>query len=179
MKRIHDGLYALGPAGVLGIGVLIFCIPFYFSAVRPAERELEAQRTAAQQLRARAPFQPVASGGRAEELRRFYVLFPPIAKLPDELERVYGLARAAKLELMQGEYRLEKPPSGLLLYRITLPLRGTYPQIRQFVGATLKTMPIASLDALRFERKKVTDPQLEAQIRLTIYFRPQNEGEIP
>ena len=38
---------------------------------------------------------------------------------------------------------------------------------------------LASLDALRFERKKAGDPQLEAQLRLTVYFRPANEGETP
>jgi hypothetical protein len=102
-----------------------------------------------------------------------------VEKLPDELERVYSLARAANLELLQGEYRLEKPAFGIVFYRITLPIRGSYPQIRQFVGATLKNMPIASLDALRFERKKAGDTQLEAQVRMTVYFRPANEGETP
>jgi len=179
VKRAQEWLQALGSAGILGIGVLIFCVPFYFSAVRPAESELQAQRSAAERLHARTPFQPVSSEGRAEELRRFYGLFPPLEKLPDQLERLYGLARAARLELLQGEYRLEKPPFGMAFYRITLPIRGTYPQIRQFVEATLKNMPIASLDALRFDRKKAGDTQLEAQVRLTIYFRPANEGEPP
>ena len=50
-------------------------------------------------------------------------------------------------------------------------------QIRQFVGATLKSMPVASLEGLRFERKKVGDTRLEAQIRLTVYFRPATEGD--
>jgi len=178
LKRAQKWLHALGPAGVLGVGVLIFCVPFYLSAVSPAERELQAQRSVAERLRSRTPFQPVASEGRADELRRFYGLFPPLERLPDELERVYALARSAKLELLQGEYRLEKPPFGIAFYRITLPIRGTY-QIRQFVAAALKSMPIASLDALRFERKKAGDSQLEAQLRMTIYFRPANEGETP
>jgi len=64
-------------------------------------------------------------------------------------------------------------------YRVTLPIRGTYAQIRRFVGTTLKDMPSASLDALRFKRKGIGDPQLEAQVRLTVYFRPANEGETP
>jgi hypothetical protein len=179
VRRLQNWLHALGSTGVVGIGVLIFCIPFYFSSVRPAEREVQAQRSVAERLRSRTPFQPVASEGRAEELRRFYSLFPPVEKLPDQLELVYALARAAKLELLQGEYRLEKPPVGLAFYRITLPLRGTYAQIRQFVGATLKSMPAASLEALRFERKKVGDTRIEAQIRLTVYFRPATEGEAP
>jgi hypothetical protein len=179
VNRVQEWLHALGPTGVIGIGVLIFCIPFYFSAVRPAERELQAQRLVAERLRARVPFQPVASEGRAEELRRFYNLFPPLEKLPDQLELIYGLARAAKLELLQGEYRLEKPPVGLAYYRINLPLRGSYAQIRQFIGSTLKSMPVASLEALRFERKRVGDTRIEAQIRLTVYFRPANEGDAP
>lgn len=179
MRRIERGLQALGPAGVLGVGVLIFCLPFYFSSVRPQERELQAQRLAAERLSARAPLQAVSTGGPGEDFRSFYRLFPPLEKLPDQLERLYGLARAANLELLQGEYRLEKPPHGMILYRVTLPTRGTYPQIRRFVGSTLKNMPHASLDGLRFERKRVGDPQLEAQLRLTVYFRPITEGDTP
>jgi hypothetical protein len=92
---------------------------------------------------------------------------------------VYGFAQAANLELLQGEYRLETPRAGMPAYRITLPIRGTYAQIRQFVGTALKDMPGASLDALRFERKRVGDPQLEAQVRMTVYFRPVNESDTP
>lgn len=179
MKRVHNALNALGPPGVIGIGVLIFCIPFYFSAVSAAERELLARRDAGERMNARTPFQPVSVGGRAEELRRFYGLFPPLEKLPDQLERVYGFARAANLELLQGEYRLETPRAGMSAYRIALPVRGSYAQIRQFVGTTLKDMPTASLDAVRFERKRIGDPQLEAQVRMTVYFRPVNESDTP
>lgn len=179
MRRLHRALEALGAAGVIGVGVLIFCVPFYVSAVRPVERELQAQRQAVERLRGRAAFQPVSNGGRAEELQRFYGLFPPLERLPDQIERVYGFARAANLELLRGEYRLEKLTSGMALYRITLPIRGSYPQIRRFVDSMLKNMPFASLDTLRFERKQVGDPQLEAQISLTVYFRPATEGETP
>ena len=34
MNRLHAFLRKLGAAGVLGLGVLFFCIPFYFSALR-------------------------------------------------------------------------------------------------------------------------------------------------
>ena len=64
-------------------------------------------------------------------------------------------------------------PAGgpLTAYHVTLPVRGSYPQLRQFVGRVLQDMPTTSLDALRFERKKAADAQLEAQVRLTIYLR--------
>ena len=171
MRRLSALLARLGLPGVLGIGVLLACAGFYYSAVVPAERELGAQRLAAERLRSRTPYQPVAAGGREEELQRFYALFPPIERLSAELEELYGLARASKLELAQGEYRLDKGV-GLWSYRVTLPVRGSYAQIRAFVGAVLREKPIASLDALRFERKKAGEPMLDAQLRLTVHFRP-------
>ena len=172
MRRLNAWLGRLGVAGVLGIGVLLAGAGFYASALTPAERELAAQRLAAERLKARIPYQPVAAGGRADELRRFHNLFPPIERLTDELERVYGLARKARLELAQGEYRLEKRGAGLWSYRVSLPIRGTYPQIREFVGAVLGAMPSASVDALQFERKKADEALLEAQLRLTLHFQP-------
>lgn len=175
MRRLRAWLRLLGIAGTLGIGVLLACAGFYVSALLPAERELAAQRLAAERLRTRTPYQPVSLGGRADELRRFYQLFPPVDLLTDELERLYGLARQAQLELAQGEYWLDKRDAGLWSYRVTLPIRGTYGQIRGFVGAVLKAMPIASVDGLRFERKRVGDTLLDAQVRLTLHFQPREE----
>jgi hypothetical protein len=177
VNRARSWLRKLGTAGVLALGVFTFCIPFYFSALRPAERELAAQGEAAERLRSRGPFRPVSVDHRSDELRRFYGLFPPLRDLTDELEQVYTLARDSKLELMQGEYRLERPAAGLAAYRVTLPLRGSYSQIRSFVGAILRDKPTASVDGLRFERKKIAETQIEAQVRLTLYFRPSDESE--
>ena len=175
--RLQVLLRRLGTPGVLGIGVLVACAGFWSSALAPAERELAAQSLALERLRARTPFQPVSTGGRAEELRRFYSVFPDAHELTDQLERLHGLARRSGLDLAQGEYRLERRSSGLWAYRVTLPARGNYGQFREFVGSVLKNMPIASLDALRFERKKAVETQLEGQLRLTIYARPP--GELP
>jgi hypothetical protein len=168
-------LERLGPAGVVSLGVLLFCVFFHFSAVQPLERELAAQRTAAERLKTRSPAQLASVPDKADELRRFYDLFPPMSRLPDELQHVYALARDAGLQIQQGEYRLESPGAGLLSYRATFPIKGTYGEIRQFVGTTLRDMSIASVDALRFERKKVGDAQLEGQVRLTIHFRREGD----
>jgi hypothetical protein len=177
LPSVHVLLRALGPAGVIALGVLLFCVPFYFSAVRPAERELAAEqlRAAGAQRNAALSRSTNAQGNREAELARFYALFPPVERLGDELQRIYALAHKSHLELMQGEYRIERRPSGLIAYRVSLPVRGSYPQIRAFVGALLAELPIASLDALRFERKKSGDTQLEAQLRLTVHFRPSEE----
>ena len=176
MRHLQRLLDTLGAAGVLGLGVLVFCAAFYVTAIAPAEREREAQRSAAERLKSRSPYQMVSTSLGSTEVSRFQSLFPPLERLPDELENVYALARNARLATQQGEYRLEARGAGLAAYRVTLPIRGSYAQIREFVGNVLKEMPIASVDALRFERKKVGDTVLEAQVQLSIYLRSTSEG---
>jgi hypothetical protein len=152
VRRLRRILEALGAPGVIGIGVLVFCLPFYLASVAPAEREV-AKRSAAAAKTTRLAGQPVSAPDGAADLE------------------IYAHARASKLQLAQGEYRLEKGV-GLAAYRVTLPVRGSYAQVRQFIGHVLKDMPTASLDAVRFDRRKAGDAQLEAQVRLTIYLRP-------
>ena len=71
---------------------------------------------------------------------------------------------------------MEKRPAGLIAYRITLPVRGSYSQVRGFAGAVLAKMPVASIDGVRFERKKSADAQLDAQFRITVHFQPARES---
>ncbi len=174
MSGVNAVLARIGTLGVLGIGVLLFCLPFYFSALRPAERELAAQQDAAERLRSRGPFRAVTVDDRADELLRFYSLLPPLAQLPAELARLYALAGASQLQLRQGEYRLERRAAGPVAYRVTLPVRGSYLQVRGFLDAVLREMPLASVDALRFERERTADAGLDAQIQLTLHFRPDD-----
>lgn len=178
MKARLDGwLRRLGLAGVLGLGVLLACAGFYADALAPIETELAAQRLAQQRLRARTPYGPIPVDDRAEALRRFHLLFPPSAALIRELEQLHQLARTAGLELAQGEYRLDRRGAGLWAYRATLPVRGTYSQLRAFVSGVLKEMPTASIDALRFERKKAAETELDAQVGVTLYLRPAGGPE--
>ena len=162
MKVFRRFLESLGAAGVAGIGVLLFCVPFYFSALAPAQAKLEKIRKVPVTEKREEP---------VTELERFYSRFPRVERLHGELEALYAHARASQVQLLQGEYRLESHAGALTAYHVTLPVRGSYQQLRQFVGRVLRDMPTASLDALRFERKKAADAQLEAQVRLTIYLR--------
>lgn len=171
MTRVFVIRAALGPAGMLGIVVLLSCVPYYLLALQPLQHEVDAQRAAARRLRAPTAAQPAPGN----ELRDFYKLFPSLNQLPAQLARLYALARAAQLDLPQGEYRLEDSRLRLVAYRIRLPLRGSYPQLREFIAAVLKNLPLVSLDELRFAREKNGETQLDAQLRLTMYFGTTDE----
>lgn len=169
MNRGRRLLEALGPLGVVGTGLMLACAPFYFSAIRPAERELADRRLAAAL--------PAAADRGPQRRQRFEQLFPPLAQLPDELERLYGFARDAQLELSRGDYRLENDGGLLLEYRVTLPLHGTYAGIRRFLAQVLRAMPLVSVDALQFARDGAQAPTLNAKVRLTVYFRASGRSD--
>jgi len=171
--RYQGYLRALGVPGIIGIGVLVACIPFYFSAVVPAEREIRLLRQQALLAQPRVPPQAEMEDRRRSELLDFYARFPLQQQLPDQLERVYTLAREAELELASGDYQYERPASGLAAYHLTVSAAGTYARIRQFVDSILVQMPMTSLDTLSFERRSSTDSRIEARLRLTIYFRTE------
>lgn len=175
-SRLNAALRRLGSAGVLGIGVLFACVAFYVSTLAPLDEEVSARKAALERLQSRTLYRPPSAGGRAEELRRFYDLFPPAERLTDETAKLHRLGRAAGLELARGEYRLERRGTGLWAYRVTLPVRGSYAELREFLGALLKDMPTASIEGLRFERKRAADTQLEAQVRVTLHVRPGGDS---
>lgn len=170
MRRLNALLVRLGAPGVLGLGLLLACIGFYVSGLAPLERELGAQRAGAEALRTRSSYQPASASSDARELHHFFGLFPTLDRMSEQLGRIYALARRQGLELTQGEYRLEKG-AGLWSYRVILPLRGSYAQVRGFVTAVLSKDPVASVDALRLERGKPDDTALDAKLRLTLHFR--------
>jgi hypothetical protein len=163
-------VHLLGTPGIIAAGILMCCLAFYLGAIRPVEKEAAARRDAVRQLNKRASARPAGMDSREDALRRFHGLFPATDHLPAALKNLWVIAAEYRIDLDKGEYRFESA-AGLTRYRVTLPMRATYPQVRHFVNFILREMPAVSIDGLRFERKTITDTELDAQIRLTLYFR--------
>jgi hypothetical protein len=162
-----------GWSGAVGLGLLVFCAAFYLSWLLPEQgrlTELRLQVLSAQDQAARASTaaRPV---GTAEKLTAFYGSFPRPLGVPEILDRIYTAADRQKLKLDQAEYRVTQDNVGKLArYQITLPLKGTYPQIRMFVGLVLADIPAVSLENVQFERQKIGDTTVEAKIKLVLYL---------
>jgi Tfp pilus assembly protein PilO len=175
--KLLDGLFGpwsggIGWPGMAGIALLVAAGAFYVATLLPQQARLQElrsqshrQRQAAQRPESEAPIAP------AQKLAAFYGLFPAHEALPDLLEAVYGAARKQALVLEQGEYRPIKDTLGdLVRYQVTLPVRGTYPQIRKFVDGALAGVRTLSLESIQFERQKVGDPAVEAKVRFVVYL---------
>lgn len=172
MKQLRRFARALGPYGFAALAILAFSAVFYATVIRATENALRAQQLATQQMKSRSVHQPVSPDRRVDDLQRFHSQFPAVDAIAPETQKLWDIAHQYKIELQQGEYRLESSGVGLARYRITLPVRASYAQIRQLVSYILKEIPAMSIDGLRFERKKISDNLLDAQIRLTLYLRP-------
>lgn len=168
------GLKRLGWLGVAGLGLLAFCLAFYVSALLPAQASLAELQAQTNSLRAR---QSQSQTSQAKEVRpetqlaAFYGFFPNTGATPDLLEKLFDAAQEANVALDQGEYRLVSGKGDKIArYQVTLPVHGSYPQIRKFIGLVLVELPAASLDGVSFQRQKVSDTVVESQIKLTLHL---------
>lgn len=178
MKRINfavaSGAASLGWPGILGIGLLVFACGFYYSTLRSEQTRLDDLRqqiAKAREQRAAPADDAGAPTTSADKLAAFYGFFPRRSELPDLLGKVFVAAKGQGLQLEHGEYRmLRDNAGGLTQFQLTLPVRGTYPQIRKFVDGAMAEVSTLSLDSIQFDRQKVGDSAVDAKVKLVVYL---------
>lgn len=93
----------------------------------------------------------------------------------DLLKSLFKLAADANVTLVQADYRLQPDADcACQQLQITLPVKGTYVQVRTFVEAALANIPALALDEIAFRRETVKNPNVEARLRLSLYLREEN-----
>lgn len=163
----------------MALGVLN--IAFYFSAARPAQEQKiklqqEAEFAVEKARRAAKGGQRPAALTPSQELARFNAFFPPLSDAHKWIGEIYAAARGEKLTLERGDYKVLREANGSLArYQITLPLKGTYPQIRRFIVEVLEEIPPAALDDVSIRREKIGDSQIEARVKISLYMKVNNE----
>ena len=165
-------LAVLGWTGALGLALLIGAAAVYLTVVQDRTARLAELKRESASLKSRielAARSGIPETGSREELHKFYGFFSGTT-LTEWLNKMYAAAAAQKLVLEQGEYRLSLDKTGKLArYQITLPVKGSYLQIRQFVDQSLIDVPVAELDDINFKREAIGAAQLEARIKFTLY----------
>jgi hypothetical protein len=173
LGRLREELERLGWPGVVGLGLLAFAATIAGSALLPLRAQVARLHDEVDALQRR-----LGVGERAgakppvqDQLATFYAFFPPSDSSPDWLGKIHAIAQAKGVQLASGEYRLERAPSPRLRrYQMTLPVHGTYAQIRGFVGELLEQVPAAVLEEVSLKRESVETQRLEARVRLTLYL---------
>ena len=173
--RLRRAAERLGAPGLVGAAILATCLGYYGGSLQPLAQKIEALRAlqaTGAAPRARAPQQDLA-----ETLRQFSAAFPAEGEVAGLLKQLYGLGERAGLRLTQGEYRYVAADAlGMVQYRVTLPVRGRYPEIRQFIGAALAEVPWAAVTQVHLTRERVGDGRIDARVELTLHLRAGGAG---
>lgn len=171
LQRLASGI---DMAGVVGIGLAVFAAAVWFSAVLPAGRQLA-------QLQAQ-PLQGAGGGARsdgvrtaalrgAEQLEQFNRKFPAPGDAPELVRKLHDIAAQNSIALDTGEYQMARDrDAGVTRYQITLPLRGTYWQVRLFVAQVLDEIPASALDEISMKRESVSARAVETRVRFTLFL---------
>jgi hypothetical protein len=166
-------LIGLGIPGLLGALLLAAGCAFLALVHSPMERRHAALSEQAQQAvkrRIQGDAKLIAVSAPEGKLASFYAFFRGDTAVTDYLVKLHSLARTAGVDPRQADYRLADA-RGLRLteYSITMPLTGSYSQLRTFLESALDEVPVLTLDHISLRRKRVTDHQVEAEVRFTLF----------
>jgi hypothetical protein len=156
-----------GRPGLVGIALLLAAGVFLVSTHLKIAAEVASLRAGqgaapsrAHPPAAPAPPHPVAGLSR----------LPAGTDVPAMLRQLFSTATQAKLAVDTGRYEVNTTKgSSVVRYEVSFPVTGPYPQIRSFIDSTLTKMPVVALSGLLVERKAISEGEVEAQIRMTIY----------
>ena len=169
-----------GWPGALGAGLILGAV-LMATAFGPAARaelgELEsAGDTARLQALSLARSQRSAANV-VDPADRFRAAFAPAQQRHQRLASLMLLAGSLGLEARRGEFRELQPPQlGLLRYRLTLPLVGSYAAARKFTEQALREDAALSLDNLRIERSDVQSDSCRIELQFSLWMRPGDAG---
>lgn len=166
---LEEQVWRAGVPGLLGAALLAVAFSLGLGGLWPT---LEEQaRLSAELASAALPAASPAAPDPSRQASRILTTLPRQTEATGALERVFAAADSEGLSVGQGEYILAVDASGALVrYQIRVPLRGSYPQIRRFVGRALEALPTLGLEQIEFQRQSISERELEATVGLTLFL---------
>lgn len=173
---MHYGVRKLGRSGVIGIALCAFSAALLISSVMPLRQQVALQENELADARALHRQKPdvARSGSRAGTVDQLVRNFPSRDDLPEVLRQIVVVAGAAGLALETGSYEVTGTEADSIdRYRLKLPIRGTYPEIRQFIENTLAALPAVALESMQVQRNEVADSIVSADLQFAVLVRNQ------
>jgi Tfp pilus assembly protein PilO len=166
LPRLTWSVQRTGRAGLAGLALLLTSLVFLLSTHLPLARQVEELRSDLQRAHEQRIKTPTTTVPDAALLRTL----PQRAQMPALLGVLVREADATHLAIDTGKYETTVLKNGgVVTYQISFPVTGQYPQVRQFIDATLAALPTVAVSELSLTRKTIGDGAVEAQIRLTAF----------
>ena len=169
--RLRFAAARLGWPGGLGLLLLALAWPLlHWGADATRQQAHDLRERLAQQRLSAPPRDP-----QADATERLAQLQGELATPAAALQTIELLHRAAALHgltLASGEYRLAGSARTVAQrYQITLPVLGTYPQLRAWLADALNAQPALALEELSLSRPAAADARVQARVRWTLYLK--------
>lgn len=164
LQRLHQ---ALGLPGLAGVAALLLAA----AALLLAQR-WDARATALQaEARAwRAQARPAAAAAVPVSAQQWQATLPGAAERQQRLADLLELGIRLELSGARTEHRLATS-EGLERLRVTMPVSGSYAQLRRFIAAALAHDPALSLDAVKLRRASPLAAEVEAELQWSLHGR--------
>ncbi|MCC7199290.1 MAG: type 4a pilus biogenesis protein PilO [Gammaproteobacteria bacterium] len=160
--------------GGTGLALLTASAVLSFSTLLPLRHQVQGLRDEVTSLEAAAQSGNGRPASQAMQASALLSKLPTRSDLPAVLSGVLAQATAAGLKLERGTYEFTPAKSGQIArYRVTLPVSGTYGQVRRFVEGTLATLPAVALEGLRLEREGIASERLSANLQFAVMVRSE------
>lgn len=174
-QQIKQVKEQLGWQGISGIVMLVFAGAFQMLELQPLEQETKFMhsRLDVTGVKVNTGQRTFNLDDRQQELGEFLDSLPAGQDVTDILASIAVVAEASGVELKQAEYRLDNKNKPRVEYGLFFPVQGGYANIRHFVSRVLADHPAIALDQINFQRDRINDTILKAEIRFTIFLRPE------
>jgi Tfp pilus assembly protein PilO len=174
LSRVRYGLRQLSAMGVVGLALLIAAAVLWLNLDNSARQERQSLQRRLQVIGVQLT-QGDATGGDAfasqeEQLQGFYAALPSRNAIPENLKRIFRAADKNALVLNVGEYtQVQVSNERIGRYRVTFPVKGSFPQILLFIDKVLRENATIALESAAFKRDKVDDAAVEAKLVFLIF----------
>jgi Tfp pilus assembly protein PilO len=153
----------LGMAGLAGIALLIGALVFSNVVVKP----LEETNVRVRQKASGRGVAATANDLSGAKVAKVYEFLQKEESPTDWLAKMHGIGVATGVQLKSASYRTQRTEGLIVRYEISLPVAGSYSQIRDFLKRSLAEIPVLSVDALSLKRE---GSALQAELRLTLHM---------
>jgi hypothetical protein len=147
-------------------------LPYRASVVSAQSSRLTALQNTLEQKR-RAPKADLPMTDDAQAAQQLMKISYAPSEVSTTLLLIQQIAKAKGIVLSQSEFQTSNEGHGSLRQvQVTLPVRCTYLQLRDFTTTLLRQLPGVSLDQVVLKRDNVAQAQADIRLKLSIWVHP-------
>lgn len=163
----HRLLKALGWPGIAGVAALLVAV---FAVVLGQRWDAQAAALQAEAHALRAKARPAVAAAAPVSVQQWQAALPAASERQQRLADLLELSIRLELNGARTEHRLATT-EGLERLRVTMPVTGSYAQLRRFIGTALEHDPALSLDAIKLRRVSPLSADVDAELQWSLHGR--------